>query len=68
MIWSLAQRGVSGVWAGWAIAHSVFGRIEGAAGQRRRAALHLAHPVLGSELRPCWVLTSESQKLYIFLN
>ena len=28
-------RGVSGGWAGWAIAHPVFGRIEGAAGRRR---------------------------------
>ena len=46
-------RGVSGGWAGWAIAHPVFGRIEGAAGRRqRRAALLLAHPVLGSHLRP----------------
>ena len=49
-------RGVSGRWAGWAIAHPVFGIIEGATGQRRRAALHtryvLAHPVLGSQLRP----------------
>ena len=44
MIWSLAQRGVSGGWAGWAIAHSVFGRIEGAAGQWRRATLLLAPP------------------------
>ena len=42
-------RGVSG---GWAIAHLVFGKIEGAAGQWRRAALLLAHPVLGSHLRP----------------
>ena len=30
-------RGVSGVWAGWAIAHPDFGRIEGAAGRRRHA-------------------------------
>ena len=27
-------QGVSGGWAGWAIAHPVFGRIEGAAGHR----------------------------------
>ena len=42
---------------GQLIAHPVFGIIEGATGQRRRAALHttyvLAHPVLGSQLRPC---------------
>ena len=37
---------VTGGWAGWAIAHPVFGRIEG-------AALLLAHPALGSQLRPC---------------
>ena len=35
-------RGVSGGWAGWAIAHPVFGKIEGA-----------AHPVLGSH----WALS-----------
>ena len=47
-------RGVSGRWAGWAIAHPVFGRIEGAAGRRQRCAtLLLAHPVLASLLRPC---------------
>ena len=40
-------RGVSGRWAGWAIAHPVFGRIEGA------ATLLLARTVLGSHLRPC---------------
>ena len=42
--------GVTGGWAGCAIAHPDLGRIEGAAGQRRRAALLLAHPVLGSYL------------------
>ena len=31
-----SSRGVSGGWAGWAIAHTDFGRIEGAAGKRRR--------------------------------
>ena len=36
-------RGVSG---GWASAQPVFGRIKG-------ATLLLAHPVLGSHLRPC---------------
>ena len=46
-------RGVSGGQAGWAIAHPVFGRLEGATRQRRRAALLLAHPDLGSQLRPC---------------
>ena len=45
-------RGVSGGWAGWTIAHPVFGKIEGAAGQRQCAALLLAHPVLGTHLRP----------------
>ena len=45
-------RGVNGGWAGWAIAHPVFGRKEGAAGQRQRAGLLLAHQVLGSQLRP----------------
>jgi hypothetical protein len=45
-------RGVTGGWAGRAIAHPVLGRIEGAGGQRRRAALLLAHPVLGNQLRP----------------
>ena len=44
-------RGVTGEWAGWAIA--VFGRIEGAAKQRRRAVILIAHPVLDSYLRLC---------------
>ena len=35
----------NGGWAEWAIAHPVFGRIEG-------AALLLAHPALDSYLRP----------------
>ena len=38
------SRGVSG---GWAIAHTVFGRIEGATRQRLRTALLLAHTDLG---------------------
>ena len=46
----LFYRGVTG---GWAIAHPVFGRIEGADGQRQqRATLLTAHPVFGSQLRP----------------
>ena len=45
-------RGVNGMWAEWAIAHSDFGRIEGAAGRRRRVELLLAHPVLDRYLRP----------------
>ena len=46
------DRGVSGGRAVWAIGHPVFGRIEGAAGQRQwRAILLLAHPVLSSHLR-----------------
>ena len=44
----LYYRSVSCEWAG-----PVFGRIEGAAGQWRRAALLLAHPVLGRHLHPC---------------
>ena len=48
---SIASRGVTGGWAGWAIAHPVFGRIEGPAWQRRRTTLLLAHPVSGSQLR-----------------
>jgi hypothetical protein len=49
----MADRGVSGMWAGWAIAHPFFGRIEGAARRRQRSAtLLLAHPVLASHLRP----------------
>ena len=47
-------RGVSGGWAGWAIAHLVFGILEGTAGQLWRSALLLAHPDLGSQLRPCY--------------
>ena len=46
------SRGVTGGWAGWVIAHPVFGRIEGAARQQQRGALLLVHPVLGSHLRP----------------
>ena len=46
-------RGVNGQWAGWAIAHPDFGRIEGAAVQRQRVALLLAHSALDSYLRPC---------------
>ena len=37
----------------WAIAHPDFGRIEGAAKQRRRAVILIAHPVLDSYLRLC---------------
>ena len=44
--------GVTGGWTGWAIAHPDFDRIEGAAGQLRRAPLLLAHPAFGSYLRP----------------
>jgi hypothetical protein len=36
------------------IAHPVFGMLESAAGQRRRAASLLAHPDLGSQLSPCY--------------
>ena len=49
------DRGVIGGWAGWEIAHPVFGRIEGAAGQQRHATLLIAHPVFGSQLRP-WMI------------
>ena len=45
---------VNGGWAEWAIDHPGFDRIEGAAGQRLRAALLLAHPALDSYLRPCF--------------
>ena len=38
--------GVTGGWAGWAIAHPIFSKIEG-------IALLLADPALGSQLRPC---------------
>ena len=38
-------RGVSGGWARWPIAHPDLGRLQGAAGLLRRAALFLAHPV-----------------------
>ena len=34
-----------------------FGKLEGAAGQQRRAALLLAHPDFGSYLHPCNVIT-----------
>ena len=50
------DRGVIGGWAGWEIAHPVFGTIEGATGQRRHATLLIAHPVFGSQLRPWKVL------------
>ena len=47
----IKYRGVNGGWAGWAIAHPVFGRIEGARGRRQQCAtLLLAHPVLGSHM------------------
>ena len=51
-------RSVTGGWAGCAIAHPDLGRIEGATGQRVRAALLLAHPVLGIYLRLCYTLAS----------
>ena len=51
----LYNKGVTGGWSGWAIAYPVKGRIEGAAGQQRRAALLIAHPVFGSYLLPCIV-------------
>ena len=41
-----------GVTVWWVIAHPVFGKIEDTARQRCRSALLLAHPVLGSHLRP----------------
>ena len=46
-------RGVNGGWTEWAIAHPGFGRIAGTTGQWRSVALLLAHPALGSYLRPC---------------
>ena len=48
----IASRGVTGGWAEWAIAQPDFDRIVGTTGQRRRAALLLAHPAFGSQLRP----------------
>ena len=44
-------RGVSGGWAGWAIAHPDFGRIEGAAGQLCGGAPHHYLPL--QIFRPC---------------
>mgnify|MGYP001278063775 CR=1 FL=1 len=48
----LEFRGEGDGWAEWAIAHPGFGRIEGVTRKRRITALLLAHPVLGSQLRP----------------
>ena len=45
-------RGVEGGWVGWAHTHPDFGKIEGAAGQRRHAALLLAHPDFQTLLHP----------------
>ena len=50
----LICRGVNGGWAMWVIAHLDFGRKKGAAGQRRRIALLLAHPYLDIYWRP-WI-------------
>ena len=50
------NRGITGGWAGWAIANPVFGIIEGAGGQRWHATLLIAHQVFGSQLRPCVVI------------
>ena len=63
LILARVSRGVIG---GWAIAHPIFGRIEFAAGQQLCAALLLAQPVLGSQLRPCLVQVSTT--LYIKEN
>ena len=52
------NRGIS---CGWAIAHPDFGKLEGTAGQRRRAALLLAHPDFGSYLRPCIISNAQKQ-------
>ena len=52
---SISSRDVGNRWAGWEIAHPVFGTIEGATGQRRHAILLIAHPVFGSQLRP-WMI------------
>ena len=52
LLYVILVSGVTGVWAGWAIAYPVFGRIEGASRQWQCAALLLAHPVLGSQLCP----------------
>ena len=43
-------RGVSGGWAGWAIAHTDFGRIEGAAGSTHRIMYYLPTHTLSSLL------------------
>ena len=58
---SMNDRGVTGGWAGGAIAHPDFGKLEGTAGQRRRAALLLAHPDFGSYLRPCIISNAQKQ-------
>ena len=43
----MGHRGVTGAWAEWAI-----GSLEGAAGHPGCVVLLLAHPALGSQLRP----------------
>ena len=45
-------RGVTGRWTRWAIAHPVFGKIVMRRRKWQQAGLLLAHPVLGSQLRP----------------
>jgi hypothetical protein len=49
----IGNKGIRVGWAGWTIAHPVFGKIEGAAGQWQSAALLLAYPFISSYLRPC---------------
>ena len=52
---TILYRGVSEGGAGRAIANPVFGMLKGTARQQQlRAALLLAHPDLGSQLRPCY--------------
>ena len=57
------DRGVTVGWAGWAIAHPIFGKIVMRWQERRRTALLLAHPVLGSQLRPCSMQVQNSNHL-----
>ena len=48
------NRDVTGRWAGWEIAHPVFGRMEASSGSGGAPHYYLPSPFLGSQLRP-WI-------------
>ena len=61
-------QGRQGRWAGWAIAHQDFGRIEGAVGQQRQAALVLAQSDFQTLCHPCNLSASQQTLVLLIFN